>query len=224
MNLKVEKFKPGRIINFYNASGGSLEAVGIAKIEYNLNGLIIPFDTVVLSNLGEACIIGNNFLDATSARIDYGTHTISFEEDLKKPVTATHMKQDYIRVLARIVLQPNTESIIPVRVARHFSNVVSLIEPKSAVGETEYFVAKCLVRPRRIKTVSQILNITNELIILAKNQRIGLISRLSDDDRVTEINENQIIASIQPESVPLRIGDLLFIDFSTHFSTHSFSN
>ena len=95
LNLKVEQFKPGKIRNFYNASGGSLEAVGIAKIEYNLNGLIIPFDTVVLSNLSEACIIGNNFLDATSARIDYGTHTISFEEDLVVlHVTATHTKQD----------------------------------------------------------------------------------------------------------------------------------
>jgi len=69
LNLTFESLKPGIIKNFYIASGSSLNAVGIAKIDYNLNGLIIPFDTVVLDNLTEACIIGSNFLNATSARI-----------------------------------------------------------------------------------------------------------------------------------------------------------
>jgi len=201
LNLKLKSFQPGKIKSFYSASGSSLNAVGIAKINYNLNGLIISFDTVVLDNLTGACIIGSDFLNATSARIDFSTGTVSFEDDLVTlPVTATHTKQDYIRVLARTVLQPNTESIIPVKVAKHFSNVVSLIEPKSVIEEADYFVAKCLVKPQGIKTVVQILNIANEPVILEKNQRIGLITRLSRGDEVIEINKNQTIASIQPES------------------------
>jgi hypothetical protein len=79
--------------------------LGIAKLDFNLNGLIIPFDAVILSNLHESCIIGSNFLNATSARLDYGTGIITFEDDLVAlPITYTHVKQDYIRTIATTVL------------------------------------------------------------------------------------------------------------------------
>ena len=56
------------------------------------------------------------------------------------------------------------------------------------------------MKPQGIKTVAQILNCSNEPVILEKNQRIGLITRLSRGDQVIEINKNQTIASIQSES------------------------
>jgi len=201
LNLKTETLKTGKINQYFTASGTNLNAIGIAKIDFNLNGLIIPFDAVVLLNLSESCIIGVDFLNATSAKLDYSTGTISFEDDLVAlHVTPTLTKQDYIRVLADTVLQPNTESIIQVRVAKHFSNVDSLIEPKFAVGKADYQVAKCLVKPQASKTVVQILNFTDKPVSLEKNQRIGLISRLSNDDQIREIDNGQMIASIQPQS------------------------
>ena len=61
-NLHVEPFKPGRLCNFTTANGGKLNAIGTVTIDYNLNGLIIPFETVVLDNLSESCIFGSDFL------------------------------------------------------------------------------------------------------------------------------------------------------------------
>ena len=202
LKLKIEPVKPGRIKNFSTASGTSLNAVGIAQIDFNLNGLIIPFDAFVLLNLNESLILGVDFLTATSAKLDFNTGIISFEDDLVAlAITPTTTKHDYIRVIATTVLQPNTESIIPVKAPKHFSNALGLIEPKFATGMVGYQVAKCLVKPDgNLKTVVQILNPTSHPITVERNQRIGLISRISRDDEITEISEGHTIASIQPDS------------------------
>jgi len=71
-NLHIEPLKPGRLCHFTTANGGKLNAIGTVSIDFNLNGLIIPFDAVVLDNLSESCIFGSDFLDATSARMDFG--------------------------------------------------------------------------------------------------------------------------------------------------------
>jgi len=50
IKLPIEPVKPGQLCNLFAANGTKLNALGTVNIDYNLNGLIIPFETVVLEN------------------------------------------------------------------------------------------------------------------------------------------------------------------------------
>jgi len=71
INLPIEPFKPGELCNLFAANATKLDALGTVNVDYNLNGLIIPFVTVVIANLNDSCILGSDFLNATSANIDF---------------------------------------------------------------------------------------------------------------------------------------------------------
>jgi len=202
-NLHVEPFKPGQLCNFTTANGGMLNAIGTVTIDYNLNGLIVPFETIVLDNLSESCIFGSDFLDATSARMDFGAGTISFEDGLVVvPVSSSANKINYVRAMSRTVLPPMSESIISVKVGKQFAKTTSLIEPRAPLGSLPFSVAKCLVRPNAMKTVTQILNYGDKPVVLARNQRIAVISRIARDDRLIDARteDKQTIASINTSS------------------------
>ena len=163
-----------------------MNALGTVDIDFNLNGLLIPHVAIVIANLNDQCILGTDFLTATSAKIDFENGSISFEDDLvRMHVSSPKQNLDFVRVIKHTILPPNSESIIPVKVAQHFTDVDSVIEPRTPFGSVKFAVAKCLVRPQSSNTVCQILNSTDEPIILVRNRRIAVISKIECDDRLT---------------------------------------
>ena len=202
LKLAIDPIKPGELSSLFAANGSRLKALGTVDVDFNLDGLIVPFVAIIIDNLTDACILGTDFLNMTSARIDFHNGIISFEDDLvQMPVLSTAARHDYVRVLSHTVLPARSESIIKVRVAPHFANTEIIIEPRAPIGSLKYSVAKCLVLPRGTRTICQILNCTGKPVTLARNQRIAFISKIERDDELSPmIDSNKFkIASISNE-------------------------
>ena len=96
--------KPGKLSNLFAANGSRLKAIGTVDVDFNLNGLLVPFVTIVIENITDAVIIGTNFLNMTSAKLDFQSGIISFEDDLVlMPVVPVATKCDYVRLLSHTV-------------------------------------------------------------------------------------------------------------------------
>ena len=203
IKAKIEPLKPGELSNLFAANGSRLKAIGTVDVDFDLNGLLVPFVAIVIENITDAVIIGTNFLNMTSAKLDFQSGIISFEDDLVlMPVVPVATKCDYVRLLSHTVLPANSESIINVRVSPKFANAESIIESRAPNESLNISVARCIVRPKRTKTVCQIVNPTDKPITLVRNQRIAFISKLDRDDKlmpmvdgsqtkVASISENQ---------------------------------
>jgi len=173
IKLPIKPQNPGELCNLFTANGTKLNALGTVDVDFNLNGLVFPYVAIVIDNLSDQCILGTNFLTATSAKIDFENGIISFEDDLVRMPVSSPTNSDYVRVVNHTILPANSESIISVKIPPSFSNVESIIEPRTPFGSVNFAVAKCLVKPQGSKTVCQILNCTDEPIILVRNRRIG---------------------------------------------------
>ena len=103
--------------NLFAANGSKLNAIGTIDVDFNLNGLIIPFNAIVTENISDSCILGSDFLNATCAKIDFQSGIISFEDDLvQMQVQSAATKHNYLHVLSHTILPANSESTIPAKV------------------------------------------------------------------------------------------------------------
>ena len=72
--------------SLFSASGSRLQLLGTAEVTLDISGLKIPHTFYICENLAETAIIVREFLDDSSAVIDFRNQTITVSDFLELPL------------------------------------------------------------------------------------------------------------------------------------------
>ena len=84
----------------FAADGRKVEILGKIQCDFNINGLIVPFTALIVGNLTQKLIIGQDLLRFTKANIDYASNTVSFYDDMIRlnVLNSFHDTKNIVRV------------------------------------------------------------------------------------------------------------------------------
>jgi hypothetical protein len=109
-----------------------------------------------------------DFLDSHEVLIDIKNKRLSLLKNVK--VCSLSTCRAYARTKKHTVIKPNSESRIPVKIARVKSDQEILLEPFSTLHNQNLIGAKCLVKVKNGKSVFRVVNPTDRPVHLAPNK------------------------------------------------------
>lgn len=98
----------------FAADGRRVEIIGKIQCDFNINGLVVPYTALIVPNLTQKLIIGQDMLKHTKANIDYATNTVSFYDDMIRlnVLNSFHEAKNIVRVARTCRIPANSEAII----------------------------------------------------------------------------------------------------------------
>ena len=161
------------------ANRNRLQVLGTIELDLDLQGLKIRHPFLVIKDLVNDFIIGSDLLAATSAQINYEDRTVAFFDNFlhvplqtRRPVPDT---RNVLRLEAGITVPPRCAVLAPIRVPPSFVNVLSIVQALQATPRQQFCVGSCLVRPKRGKSVVNILNPFDHELYIPKGRPIASI-------------------------------------------------
>src|SRR6267154_5253342 len=193
MGWHVENLEEEDLVNLLAANGTSIKVQGKITISLKIGGLVIPFDFLVVEELRQNLILGNDFLNATKAVINYRDGTVSFYDDL---VRLNFLSKDY-QIAACLnkdcILDPYSETIVEVYLSKPVIRQCVLLEPLVMREKQQYLIARSLVNPEGKLTICRLLNPTGQILNLRRHLQVASV-QLIDVNSITvfdtQVNES----------------------------------
>ena len=191
-------FKSASFSHVKGVGGEIHNVLGLVNLNLQIDGYMYKHDFHVISHLHHHVIIGDDFLEKNKAIIDRGNKTLQLEngEEIKQ---GEDSEVSMVRTCTSISLPPLTEAIVPVKLSKHKSMCIALVEPlKQGVGNNPLMIAKTVANVEKGKTMCRILNYSEETVylnpgtVVAKASQVNedLISTLEDDYPSINMAEN----------------------------------
>jgi len=183
LHYAVKALEPGEIGMLISANGSAMRVNGKVDLPIKINGITIYHTFYVIQSVTHQIILGLYFLEATCAKIDLKSKTVSFFDEL---ITAnltviSETERQFISTKSNITLQPISETIIPVSVNNSYPLETSIIEPLQD-DLSKFCVARCVVNLQEHETVCKLLNPTESVIKIPRNTIIATIEPISADE------------------------------------------
>ena len=185
----LQPLEQGEISQLFAADGRVVKIQGKIDCDININGLIIPFKILIVNQLTQKIIIGQDFLQHTQAKIDYSDNTVTFYDDMVGANLLNNFKnmKNIVRVSKSCRIPARTEALIQGFSSKNSfrGNQVTqsfLLEALSKQPSQDYLIARTLTIPRQSKVVCRIINPTNRTLRFYKNQAIAKLEEIRDED------------------------------------------
>ena len=166
--------------NLFSASGSQLSLRGTAEIMLEISGLKIPHTFYVCDNLSEQIILGRTFLDDSFAVIDFRNKTITISDSIELPLQYNISRDNFVRAIDSVCIEPNAEVIFPVKCANKFNNHDILLTPVPGEQFNKFAVANAICHVESNKTLCRLLNCTNKCLVICANQKIAQAEMFND--------------------------------------------
>jgi len=120
----------GEMPSLITANGQALQIVGEVSVNFQLNGLIIPQDLLVVQNLFPTLLLGSDFLRRHNAVINYNDNTVRFYDDLVVTSLQGYNSRYNCAVVDQNCCLPKfCEAVIPVSLPKNYVGKQVLLEP-----------------------------------------------------------------------------------------------
>jgi RNase H-like domain found in reverse transcriptase/Reverse transcriptase (RNA-dependent DNA polymerase)/Integrase zinc binding domain/gag-polyprotein putative aspartyl protease/Integrase core domain len=188
LNLKITPPLPNTT-NLVSANNSPIHNLGNAEVSLCIQGLVIPYEFVVLRDLSQDVILGQNFFEETKTVINYGTREISislFDNLICAPLNTKTHKTSLLRMSQDIILPPLNEAIISIHTPSIYNDKQCLIEGMRDAIPNTVLVAAAVVSPSRSTTICRIANVANVEYRIRKGTPIATISTMNMNDPETQ--------------------------------------
>ena len=81
LNVSLEPLQDGESKRMFAANGSAISVIGKASLNVKINGLIIPFEFLVLKQITQNVILGSDFFWLSQANISYEITKLLFMMD-----------------------------------------------------------------------------------------------------------------------------------------------
>ena len=205
-------------------SAGSqvLPTLGRVEVTINLNGLLVPFEFIVIPQLCNDVILGMDFLNTTQALINVSASTVQFYGGLVVLNLLNHFSAiNVARVVKQYILPPCSESAIsvfvPRKVKQHRDDEYAIIvEPLPLASDQEFLVARSIANVTDKHAVIKVLNPLHVPVKLRNRQPIAQmeIIKIANIDTVPYFDNQdrlrEIAARIDNKTVNLQNVNKIF--------------
>ena len=191
LHIKIQPMTPETHQSLFSASGSRLQLLGTAEVTLDISGLKIPHTFYICENLAETAIIGREFLDDSSAVIDFRNQTITVSDFLEIPLQHKIGKDNFVRAKDSLCIKPQTEVIFPVICSKKFNNQEILLSPIPGEQFRRFAIANAICEVKNNQTVCRLFNSSDECLVLCPNQKIALATVFEDSSRCLLISQNQ---------------------------------
>jgi hypothetical protein len=147
------------------ASGALIKSIGYVEATISIGDLQLPVTLQVLDEAPVNLILGMDFLTNSNAKIDLGTQSVRFSDDMTA-VKFVRTGFPIVRVAKPVTIPAMSEAIIEGRVNCKFHQGNFLLEPLENLAYYDLALARTLVRPKRGRVLCRLLNPTNAAIQL----------------------------------------------------------
>jgi len=105
--------KPQRL---NTANNQSMPVIGVASLPVKIEGLLMPFDFLVVEDLSVNCILGTDFMSFSNCVLDFTQQTVQFCDNV---IAVNMLKrfdilQNMLALMQTIKIQPRAEYFVPV--------------------------------------------------------------------------------------------------------------
>ena len=205
----LQPLEQGEISQLFAADGRVVKIQGKIDCDININGLIIPFKILIVNQLTQKIIIGQDFLQHTQAKIDYSDNTVTFYDDMVGINLLNNFKntKNIVRVSRTCRIPARTEALVQGFSSKNTfkGNQVTqpfLLEALSKQPIQDYLIARTLTIPRQSQVVCRIINPTNRTIRFYKNQAIAKLEAIKEND-IMDLPEDFAELDLRPPQGPL---------------------
>ena len=133
------------------ANGSQFRLKKKVLLQWRVGNIQYKSHFFVMKNMSHDAILGRTFLDITNANIDFATKTLT----LMRPIKA--------RTINRIVLPPNSESVLPLKTDRDFADGTEVwVRPIYDNAEGTLWTAHTVATVRDNIVLVQLLNTTGK--------------------------------------------------------------
>jgi len=183
LKYSVKPLESGELGMLFVANGSRMKILGKVVLPIKIQGLLSHHTFYVTDSTMHEIILGLDFLEKLEADIDLKSKTISFLDFIRAQLTViTEHGKQFVSTKSTIVLQPTSESVIPVFVVKSYPlHQLSLIEPLPN-SHHKFCVARCLVKVKEARqTFCKLLNPTDSVITIAKGTVVATIEPIDDE-------------------------------------------
>ena len=192
----LQPLQSGEISKLFAADGRVVNIQGKIDCDVNINGLSIPFKFLIVNQLTQKAIIGQDFLQHTKAKIDYADNTVTFYDDMVGANLLNNFKnmKNIVRISKTCRIPAKTEALIQGFSTKNTFrgnrvNQSFLLESLSKQPTQDYLIARTLTIPRNSQVVCRIINNTNKTIRFYANQAVAKLEAIKDED-IIELPED----------------------------------
>jgi hypothetical protein len=178
----------------YSANQSKIHSCGTVELNVALQGLVIPFQFMVLRDLNYDAILGMDFLTSTHAMIDCAQRLLTLYDGLvAAPLIQSTDKQHLLCLTRSVTIPARTEMMVPVKVPYRHRRQLGIVEVLPQIKNKMVGVAAALVQPHLPVTACRVINLADSPRYLRDKTPIGIISALDlkDPFNIAAINEPQ---------------------------------
>ena len=207
LQINIQSLETGDLKILTAINGNPLSVVGKMNLPIKINGLIIEFEFLVISEIRQNLIIGSDFCKHCQANIDYANHCFT----VYGGVTGLQLLSEgseigTVRLTKNYILKRNVECVLPVTLSKRFvgNNTTVLIEP-SVGNHKPFLVARTINKPKDNKANCRMMNLTTDDVHLRKTEIVAIFSVLSDEQVMGNIDVRHNVVSnetLEDISVP----------------------
>ena len=187
---------PASLSNIVGVCGEIHKVLGQVELEFECEGLFFKQLFYVFEHLHVSILVGLDFMTANNVTMTFGEVQISVPSDqatsvssVKVPVTpVTSDQTSFAYTTKEVIIPPQSEAIVPIRISGFADNSVVLIEQKLNLSDISLVGGKNFCTVENSKGVYRLMNPTNLPVFLKSNQRLAKVS-LVDNTSVFDMKE-----------------------------------
>lgn len=169
----IHKFENRKLLA---ADSSPMRVTASVETEVKINGLVIPFDFLVIDSLSYDCLLGMDFLKFTNAVIDIRSSTLSIFDGMTSVPMTRHGNEATVQTIANISIPALSEALIPVITKRTVPFGDYMIEGSIHAPCRSLMIARTLVNPKIRTMICRVMNPTEKIIRLRSGTTIGEMS------------------------------------------------
>ncbi|CAG2226067.1 Transposon Ty3-G Gag-Pol polyprotein,Transposon Ty3-I Gag-Pol polyprotein [Mytilus edulis] len=184
------------------AGGATYPVKGQIKLKFKIGGVILSQNFYIIPALRHSMILGTDFCKEKSVCLNWNTNKLSLIKD-SVTINVVRVTPGFARVYRKSTIPPNTIMNVCVRLSQALPNQNYLLEPLKN-SKYNFLTARCLIKNCNSKCYLQILNPTNEVIILKSGLILATLKDVDknnifalDDDKSTNKTSSKYINSVQ---------------------------
>ena len=183
------------------ATGDKIECVGVYPIPFDIDKKKFVYNIHVLKHLSNNLILAINFFQHARHAYDPGNQEIFWIEK-----TRANWKTAEFQCPAKLTLEPTSNRVVTLNViTRRGYRIADPCEAVAIISSKYHMVqgGLALVWINRLgQTTMEIFNCVNHEMTIEADSHVGIVERLSEEDKVGELNIYEMTVNIQKQQLP----------------------
>ena len=172
-------------------SGKLIPVKGTIMLDLNIGNAKFSQKFHVFDNIHHDLIIGIDFLKKNKCSLDFSTSTLRSDSGIPIVNFVSSLMTGLARLKKTVILQPMSETLVPVKISKVPSNTAVLLEPVQSLLNNQITCARALLKSVNRSSACRVLNPLPVSVTLRSNSVVGKLTPI-DESSVCALGKEQV--------------------------------